>query len=92
MGVSKANQRCQCGASVLDAQNRACYALTMQLATIGGHVRRRSKGATVYACGKCVRLILTKVGRDLRKALALTMQAQAVDLQRQKRGARAIQS
>jgi Zn-finger protein len=82
MGVSKANQRCQCGASVLSEKNPVCYSLTMQLASVGGKLRVRSKGRTIYACRKCVRLIHTKVGRNLRKALAMALQSQAVELHR----------
>jgi hypothetical protein len=65
---------------------RPSVSLVMQLSTLGLPVRLRARGITLYLCEECVRKIHTKLGRGVRRALASAVQAQLVDIRRQRKG------
>ena len=86
---SAARRGCPCGATGWKADNPPTVSLVMQLATLGTARRLRARAITLHCCENCIRLIHTKGGRPLRRALAEAVQAQAVDLARQKKGSNA---
>lgn len=74
---------CPCGAKATDNHGAPTMSVVMQVASIGLRHRLRAKAITIHVCDRCARLILTKRGRALRQALAVALQAQAVDIARQ---------
>ena len=85
-GSAAAVRGCPCGAKRWDSKNRPSASVVMQLATIGLKRRIRGKAVTIHCCETCIRLIHTKRGRKMRHALAMALQAQMVDIQRQVKG------
>lgn len=82
MSRPRSYQRCACGASVATFKGQPAIAVTMQVSTVGHNPRLRAPAATFYPCPDCIRLLLTKRGRDVRKAMAKALQFAAHTLAR----------
>ena len=80
---SAALRGCPCGKKKWSSGNHTMMSVVIQLASIGNKRRVRARAVTIHLCDTCVRLIHTKTGRALRKALADAVQVQAVDISRQ---------
>jgi len=88
-GSTAAVRGCPCGNRQFSGKSPITWSIVMQLATLGAKRRVRAKAITMHLCESCVRLIMTDSGRKLRHSLAVAVQAMAVDIQRQRGGARA---
>jgi hypothetical protein len=80
-------QRCPCGAHRFSTGGAPRVAVCLQLSTVRETPRRRAPAITLYPCDECIRLIHTKRGRALRRALAIALQGMHVILSRQKKAA-----
>jgi hypothetical protein len=78
---------CPCGDGARVCGRLPVVSLVMQLSTLGSKVRLRAPAVTLHLCERCVRLLRTKAGRDVRKAFAQAVQFQMVAIERQKRKA-----
>lgn len=76
-------QGCPCGDGARVIGGLPRYSLVMQLASLGSKTRTRAPAVTLHLCAKCVRMLCTKQGRNVRKAFAQAVQAQAVLIERQ---------
>jgi hypothetical protein len=77
-------QHCPHAARRSEQGESSHVAVCLQLTTIGETPRRRAPAVTLYPCDECIRLMFTKRGRPLRKALAAAVQKMSVQLARQK--------
>jgi hypothetical protein len=78
---------CPCGDGAACLGRLPSVSLVMQLSTLGDKVRLRAPAVTIRLCDQCVRLLMTKKGRNARKALVQAVQYAAVELARRKRAA-----
>lgn len=83
-GIGHAKKRqCPCGARGVASDGQPTMAVVLQLATVGLPARYRVKATTLHMCDNCVRYLMTKRGRELRRALATAVQMMAVKLARE---------
>jgi hypothetical protein len=73
---------CPCGDGARVLGGLPTHSLVMQLSTLGLRMRMRAPAVTLHLCDKCIRLLCTKNGRNVRKAFAQAVQFQAVQIQR----------
>lgn len=80
-------QGCPCGDGAACLGRVPSVSLVMQLSTLGDKVRLRAPAVTIRLCDQCVRLLMTKKGRNARRALVQAVQVAAVELARRKKAA-----
>lgn len=83
-GIGHAKKRqCPCGVRGVASEGAPTMAIVLQLATVGLPARYRVKATTLHMCDNCVRYLMSKRGRELRRALVTAVQMMAVKLARE---------